>query len=62
MTEKVEAAKIASELTIALINDRHGQLRDLVFKIRDEDTRHLPDVVLAFDYFFKHVQTLLTEQ
>ncbi|MDD3329526.1 MAG: hypothetical protein PHW25_20805 [Zoogloea sp.] len=59
MTDKLEVAKLATQLTIALIENK--QLNDVGLQrvIRSSED---PQVVAVFDYLFKHVQALLTEQ
>lgn len=59
MSEKLEAAKLATQLTVALIESK--QIHDVSLQrvIRSSED---PQVVAVFDYLFKHVQALLTEQ
>lgn len=59
MTDKLEAAKLATQLTVALLESK--QIHDISLQRVLQDSKE-PDVVAAFDYLFKHVQAALAEQ
>lgn len=59
MTDKLEVAKLATQLTVALIEGDKLSNTALhrAFASSDE-----PDVVAVFDYLFEHIQARLSRE
>lgn len=63
MSEKLEAAKIATQLTIALIEDKTRKFDDTVRSARAAGaSKDMSDTSAVFDTLFKHVYATLGEQ
>ncbi|WP_374499132.1 hypothetical protein [Zoogloea sp.] len=59
MTDKLEVAKLATQLTAALIESK--QLQDVGTQ-RVLNTSNEPDAVALFDYLFEHIQARLSRE
>lgn len=62
--DKIEIAKIAAQLTIAILDKRTGDITKIVASTRKEGSfdANTPDVFAIFDASYKHIQSTLTEQ
>ncbi len=64
MNDNIEIAKIAAQLTIAILNDKNGGSGQAAYFAKttgDTDSKK-PDALKIFDFVYKHVQSTLTEQ
>ncbi|MBL8499585.1 MAG: hypothetical protein JNL77_03210 [Nitrosomonas sp.] len=61
MSEKIEIAKIASQLTIAMLENKDGHFEKIAKRARStaEPGEKIPDVFAVFDVVYKHVQSTL---
>jgi hypothetical protein len=59
----IEVAKLATQLTISIMNDRNGQMMSIIHASRrDGASKDSPDAMVVFDSFYSHIQELLNEQ
>lgn len=63
MNNKIEIAKIAAQLTIAMLENKDGHFNKVVknAKSMEEPGDKRPDVLTVFDLVYKHVQSTLTK-
>lgn len=62
MNDKIEIAKLATQLTIALMGDV-GATNKIVYSAKKSDAyEDTPDALIVFDAVFKHLQTNLNAQ
>lgn len=61
MNDKTEVAKIATQLTIAMLENKDGHFDKIAKRARStaEPGDKLPDVLAVFDVVYKHVQSTL---
>lgn len=59
MTDKLEVAKLATQLTTALVESK--QIHDISLQ-RALKSSDKPDVVAVFDYLFEHIQARLSRE
>lgn len=63
MTEKLELAKLATELTIAALQDKNGVAGKVVHAARIKGTdKDTPDLLVMFDAIYDHLAAKLTPQ
>lgn len=60
--EKLEAAKLATQLTVALLEDRNGRFAMVSRAAEQAANSKQPELVAVFDYLLDHVQSRLNEQ
>ena len=60
--EKLEAAKLATQLTVALLEDRSGQFAKVSRAAGHTPGYEQPEVVAVFDYLLDPVQSRLLAQ
>jgi hypothetical protein len=60
--EKLEAAKLATQLTVALLADKSGMLNEVAEAAGARRGGETPKAVAVFDYLLNHVQSRLKEQ
>ncbi len=62
MTDKLEVAKLATQLTVALLTEKNGQFGSVVYEARTDAGQKKPEVVMVFDYLFEHIQARLSRE
>ena len=61
MNEKIEIAKLTTELTVALLGDAHRRDQSLLFSARKAgEDKEKPDVLVLFDAIYNHLSSKLT--
>ena len=62
--DKIEIAKIATQLTIAILKEDGLERKRAAKYPKSEDDKddHRPNTLKIFDGVYKHVQSVLTEQ
>lgn len=61
MTEKLDIAKLATELTIAALQDKSGAAGKVVHAGRIKNTdKDTPDLLVMFDAIYDHLSAKLT--
>ena len=63
MNEKLEIAKLATQLTIAMLNNKDSGINQLTYQARvtGTDKESMP-ALSVFDAVFKHLQATLSAQ
>lgn len=63
MNENIEIAKLATQLTLAILEDRNDAAGKIAYKAKAAGAnKELPDFLLVFDTAFAHLQETLKPQ
>lgn len=62
MNDKIEIAKLATQLTIAVLENKNGQILSITHAEKAAGAKETPDAMIVFDVVFKHLQATLSAQ